>query len=486
MSTYLKGLMPGVLGQLERQQRVRLYREDPVLWAEEYMGLKGQVWSKMREMMESVRDHYGTGVAAGHGVSKSYTAGLIACWWIDTHPLGETESFVATTAPSKAQVDAVWSYIRSFHAVAAQRYADGKVDHPLPGYITSGAEVRWKLPNGNTIAQGRKPPDNKADIAFQGRHATYLLFIGDEATGLSAEMLQSGDRIATGSLNKQLLLLNPTDPSCAAAKMWPRNDDAVQRPGRKRWNFIEIAMHHTPLVTREPGIDLGLMDGISGPTTIERFKEDYPEDDPQYLSRVLGKWPWGSADGILFTEEVIAKAMRTKVVPYDDSPFVQFGVDIARSKNGDNSVVYAAQLGEVWETDPESGKPTVATGVEGTHVRLVRLWKGAPITSTDEKNPGSAERVHSLALAEGASAVNVDASGMGIGVIDALRNNDDQPYELFEVYGSSTVDVDRRAYINLRAEQYAYLRNEMFAGRIDLPEKDAELLQKARQNGKKT
>lgn len=479
MAGYLKGLMPGVLGQLAAQQRVRLYRDDPVLWAEEYMGLKGQVWGKMRETMESVRDHYGTGVAASHGVSKSYTAGLIACWWIDTHPLGETETFVATTAPSKAQVDAVWSYIRFFHNRAAKRFEAGEIDHALPGYITSGAEVRWKLPNGDTIAQGRKPPDNKSDIAFQGRHATFLLFIGDEATGLSEDMLRAGDNIATGRLNKQLLLLNPTDPTCAAAKMWPRNDEAVQREGRKGWNFIGISMFDSPLVTLEAGIDVDKLDGMSGPATIERYREQFPEDDPQWISRVLGQWPWGNADGILFTEEVISRAMRTCVVPYAEDPMIQFGVDVARF-GSDHSVVYSAELGEVWETDPETDKPIRATGRDGLRVRLVRMWRGAPITSSSTDNPGTAERVHALALAEGAVAVNVDASGLGGGVVDALRDKEDMTYELYEVYGSSTVDVDRRMYINLRAEQYFELRKRMFQGTIDLNEKDEELLNELR------
>ena len=467
---FLSELMPSVTEQLSKSGRSKRWAEDPVAWAEEYLGLEGQVWGKMRETMYSVRDNYGTGVAASHGVSKSYTAGLIAGWWIATHPLGETETFVATTAPSKVQVDAVWSYIRSFHMLAQARFEAGLIEAPLPGYLTSGAEVRWKLPTGETIAQGRKPPDNKSDIAFQGRHATNLLFIGDEATGLNKDMLEAGDNIATGARNRQLLLLNPTDPSCEAAKMWPRDDDTEKRDGRKRWNFIRISMFDSPLVTLEEGIDLSKVDGMSGPETIERYQEKFAEDDPQYISRVLGLWPWGAADGILFSEETIARAHRTCGVPDSEEGYIQFGVDVARSGK-DHSVVYQARFGQVWEMDPETDKKVKPTGQRGVWARKVGSWHGAPLTGNDPENPGTAERVAVLARAEGANRVNVDVGGFGIAVVDELAKHA-LSYDLGLVYGQSTEGVDKRAYINTRAMHYGELRRKMFKGEVDLDETD--------------
>lgn len=473
--------MPGVIRDLTQQNMARVYRNDPVRWAEEYMGLEGQIWSKVREMLCSVRDFYGTGVAAGHGVSKSWSAGLVACWWIDTHPLGETETFVATSAPSKAQVDAVWSYVRMFHRRAQDRFDAKLIDHPLPGYITSGAEVRWKLPNGDTIGQGRKPPDNKTDIAFQGRHATYLMVIGDEATGFGDDMLSAFNNIATGKHNRQLLLLNPTDPTCAAAKLWPRpaqSDSEEDRPGAVRWNFIRISMYDSPAVTMEEGIDLDKLDGISGPGTIESYLDRYPEDDPEFTSRVKGDWPWGTANGILFTGEVLARAMRCCVIPDPEDKIIQFGLDVARAGK-DSSVVYEARVGEVWETDPETDKPTKRTGKRGLHVRFVQAWNGAFITSEDPDNPGTAQRLHALAMARGATDVNVDAGGLGIGVIDAIRDMN-PPYSVFEIYGQTQQGVDKRAYNNLRAEQYGELRNNMYSGLVDIDDRDTTLLDELR------
>jgi hypothetical protein len=51
---------------------------DPETWATSVAGL--ELWSKQREIMASVRDHRRTVVRAGHGVSKSHTAAVLACW----------------------------------------------------------------------------------------------------------------------------------------------------------------------------------------------------------------------------------------------------------------------------------------------------------------------------------------------------------------------------------------------------------------------
>ena len=193
-----------VTGEIHKIVKSKRYREDPALWSKEYLGI--DLWSKQREISESVRDNHNTAVAAGHGVGKSFVASIIAAWWADVHPVGET--FIASTAPSVDQIAIIWDGIRRVHGLAKQRYEDGIVDHPLPGYITG--DNKWKLPDGTLLGQGRKPPDNKSDVAFQGQHARYLLAIGDEAVqpkGRARRIVTAG--LETGDLHAQRWGIDP-------------------------------------------------------------------------------------------------------------------------------------------------------------------------------------------------------------------------------------------------------------------------------------
>lgn len=471
--------------QLLIDERKRQYVHDPQMWALDILGL--HLWTKQVEIANSVRDSSRVAVAAGHGTGKSYVAGVICMWWWDTHPLNEEETFIATTAPSKDQVDLIWVNIRTFHARMKMRYDKGEIDHYLPGYITG--DNKYRLGDGQTLGQGRKPPDSKSDIAFQGRHATYLLAIGDEAVGLSEGFLNALEVIAVGQFNKVLLLCNPTDPSCAMARKWP---DPEGRGGDPNWKLLHISVLDSPLITKEPGWENFKETGMSGPDFVEKAKIRYGgEDDPRYIARVLGQWAWDNGVG-LFPEEVISRALRTVVVPDAEDPKHRFGVDIARM-GVDATQVYECLEGFVWETDPETNEPTTRVlgpddePVRGLHIRYVSSWRKRPVTSNDPENPGSAQMVDRLATEFGVQAVNMDAGGgLGAGMFDAIMDiwradsSRADSYMLFQVDGSTPKGIDRRAFINLRAFGFSELKRRMAAGEVDLDIADEELMDELR------
>jgi hypothetical protein len=472
--TYLNELMPGVLGQLQTQSRKRRYREDVGLWANDVLGL--QLWSKQREIGASIVANRNTAVAAGHGVGKTYVAGIIALWWIDTHPLGESHTFVASTAPSKDQVDLLWGVIRQMHGTMKQRFNEGLIDHGPPGEILG--DNKWKLSDGQVIGQGRKPPDNKSDVAFQGRHATYLLAIGDEAVGLDPKLLDGLSNIATGKHNRILLLANPTDPSSAMAKIWP---DSEGRGGNPSWNRIHISMMDSPLITGEDGFDISKAEGLSGWEAVEAARLRYGgKDDPRYIARVLGQWAWDSGLG-LFPEHVISFGVRTVVVPDATGDRLRFGVDVSRA-GVDSTQVYECREGDVWETDPDTGEVTQPTGKRGLRIRHVADWMRAPVTSSNPDNLGTAQRLNTLAKEYRANVINIDAGGgLGVGVFDAIHELEDQgDFYMYEVFGNDRKGVDTRAYINLRAYMFSELKKRMAVGEIDIDFEDEKLLDELR------
>lgn len=469
---FLEDLLPLVEAKFDLDERKRRYLHDPVLWAREYLGV--QLWSKQREILYAIRDNRKTAVAAGHGVGKSYVAAIAMAWWIDVHPLGADASgapqtFVASTAPFQDQISAIlWNNVRILHSLAKIRFDRGEIDHPLPGNITG--DNKWKLEDGTLIGQGRKPPDNKTDSGYQGLHATYLLAIGDEAAGLHKDMIDALGNITTGPHNRLLLIANPTDPTSAMANIWKKK--------LKGWVRMHISVFDSPAVTEEADFDLSRAPALSGWDYINEKRDEWGEDDPQYLSRVMGEWAFDAGNN-LFAETTIARAVNTVVLPDPDAK-PRHGWDVARSGK-DLTVGYRCYEGEVWETDPETSRPTRPTGRRGIHVRHIANWRNAPLVGSDPDNLSSAYRVNEHAIGEGCSFVAVDASGLGAGLVDGLRDLDfgKGRYNVFE-YWASGPSTDKRSYTNARAQHYFGLKEQMFRGEIDLDSKDEILLDELR------
>lgn len=76
------------------------YASDPVAWAKERAGV--ELWSKQRQVIESVRDNPETAVHSCHNTGKSFGAAVATCWWLDVHPPGS--AFVVTCYADDVEV----------------------------------------------------------------------------------------------------------------------------------------------------------------------------------------------------------------------------------------------------------------------------------------------------------------------------------------------------------------------------------------------
>lgn len=423
--------------------------------------------------VDSPRSLYlaGRGMIVTH---NTYIAAVACMWWVDVHPPSKT--FIASTAPTSDQVNLLWDNIRDLHTLMQERYEAGLIDHPPVGQILG--DNKWKLPNGSLVGQGRKPPDEKSDVAFQGRHADYLLAIADEGVGVPEPLIHALSHIATGQYNRQLIIANPTDPSSAMGKIWSENNPA--------WHRMHISVYDSPMITNEPGFDLENAPGLSGWDFIEQAKNDYNctcEDDrhencdPRFIARVLGQWAFDAGDTI-FTEADLARAINTVVVPDPEIKPV-LGCDVAgKGADADASCIYAKWEGEVWETD-ERGRRTRNTGRRGFQIRRVAKWRNAPIVGSNPDNPSAVMRIAQEALAQGSEIVVIDASGFGKAVFDGLEDSGPWPFLGVEAFGSGATS-DNRAYLNRRAEEYFRFKYMMARGEIDLDGDDEELFEELR------
>lgn len=404
------------------QERVnkRLYITDPVMWARERMNV--YLWSKQREILQSLVDHKKTAVKTTHSIGKTFTGALATAWWIDTRG---TDGIVISSAPTYDQVHGLlWEEIRKFHVLGG-----------LPGRVTQ--DDRWIMPfseNGRSVdrlvAQGRKPADTNIH-AFQGTHRPAgVLVILDEGGGVPESIYTGTEAITTAPMDRILAIGNPDDPNTEFGRIF--------REAPEDWNLITVSAFDTPNFTGEE-IPEYLAKSLPQVEWVESRRKDWGEDSNRYKAKVLAEFPDSSDDG-LFNMGQVESAVSSVNIPKRDSVAPVLGVDVARFGT-DRTTVFANWAGHVEHADDWAGLDTLE----------------------------SAERIAEIAKRLGAREIRIDAIGVGAGVKDNLVRMVDEHCAVYEMIGNAA-SPDFNKWYNARAYWYDMLRSRIASGEIDLPE----------------
>lgn len=386
------------------------YVADPQAWAGDKLG--AFLWSKQREIFESVVANRRTAVKSCHGAGKSWSAGALAAWWIDTHAPGE--AIVVSTAPTYKQVHAVlWEEIRKQH----------RTGH-LPGTVLQTDE--WKI-GDVLVGMGRKPADHDAH-GFQGIHRRYVLAILDEACGIPAALWNAVEAITTNEDCRILAIGNPDDPATEFGN--------VCKPG-SGWNVLQISSFDTPNLSGEHVPDY-MRPLLPSKTWVDDAAKRWGTESPVYLSKVLGEFP-ETSENTLIPARYITAAQQRDLEPAQP---VRLGVDVARFGT-DRSVV---------------------TRLSGGVARVLASWGKTATTETTGQ-------VIDIARREGAEQIRVDGVGVGGGVVDRLLELGWPAVDMQAGQGA----LDPVMFLNARAEWYWALRQRFEDGDIDLDPLDDEL-----------
>jgi hypothetical protein len=391
------------------------YLNDPARWVQDKLG--EFLWSKQREVAESVVTHTKTAVKSCHNAGKSRVASRIAAWFIDTY--GEDDGFIVSTAPTYAQVHAIlWEEIRG---AAKQASARG---NPLPGRVLGSDQ--WKLADGKLVGWGRKPADADQH-GFQGIHHKHMLVIVDEACGIPRQLWTAIEAITTGDDVHILAIGNPDDPNTEFGD--------ICKPG-SGWNVITISAFDTPNLTGED-IPAELRPLMLSPDWVED-KKRWGVDSPRYVSKVLGQFPDLGTD-TLISPLLIEAAQQRKLAP---GPHAILGVDVARF--GSDRTTFCLRAGPVARIVGDFGKQdTMAT--------------------TGQVVAAKAEYA--------ADEVRVDGVGVGAGVVDRLV---ELGHDVVDMQ-SGAAAVDSEHFANARAEWWWAVRERFEAGDMDIDPDDDEL-----------
>lgn len=274
------------------------YQDEPVGFLTDVLGMPHKhVWSKMAEILESIRDHQFTAIRAGHSVSKTYTLGRVVPWF----KMCFQPSTIITTAPSDNQVrNQLW---REIHAA----YAGAVV--PLGGKMRT---LQWDVKPSDDCLKSMPPeqremweknfaigfstsPDSATEHAtkMQGWHNKWFLLVLDEACGIMQQIWRTAmESLIIDDQSKVCAIGNPTDPESEFAKVCYSSDPDKQEGGKtytsdQGWNVITVAATDTPNYKQGKRV----IPGLAGREYVERIIKKYGKDGDGTRYRVKGLFP---------------------------------------------------------------------------------------------------------------------------------------------------------------------------------------------------
>lgn len=427
-----------VLGQLSEVERATVavlveqrlsnpwakYEDDPVGFVVD--GLGESLWSKQRDILESLRDNKRTVVPACHAPGKSHLAARAVAWWVSVHPPGT--AMVVTTATTFRQVrNILWTQIRRLQQT-----------HKLPGETT---QIEWRI-GTELVGYGFSPRDTD-ETAVQGIHAPHLLVVVDEAGGIPHTLGRALEAIMTGGHTRLLAIGNPpTDVEDSWFERVCHSD---------LYNVIPISVYDTPNFTGEP---------------VDQCRSCPPEVMPHSIATHLVDHEWVRdvlaefGDESAFVEaRVHARFPRSapnKVIPLSwlesalenqnpiQSREIRLGVDIA-ADGGDEFVIARADGYNVTVRHKSSGQANQnAVDVAGVILEQIRQ------AEADARELRVREPVK----------VKIDTIGVGWGVVSILKRWRDEQMHQSTIIGVNVAERARDAakFTNQRAEMWWNLR----------------------------
>ena len=412
--------------QLQQQvakdpHRFAVYENDPVGFCRNVLGIKRAaewpakyfpnecgLWSKQQDVLKAAATSRRVVVRSGHSCGKSFVVACLVLWWLYAR-----KGLVITTAPAWSSVEGIiW---REIAAIAS------RAPVTLPG---TQLETERKIDN-TWYAIGLST--NSTDV-FQGKHHPRLLVVVDEAPGVPENIHLAILTLATDPQNCVVMIGNPTSLSGTFY-------DAFRRP--HIWTCLHISCFDHPNIIEGKQ----LIAGAIGRQQIEEWREQWGETHPFWAPRVLGEFPRISTRGIIplaWVERAQNEEQRTLALAAAQTAKMPRigGLDVARY--GENACVLTIRHGDAVES------------IESWHHLSLMETCGRAVRAIAD---------HHL------SALVVDASGLGAGVVDRLLEQRQPVY----AYNGGHRAFTQSTFTNRRTEMWWHLRERFEKERLWLP-----------------
>ncbi len=369
------------------EQRER-WQKDPVDFVR--VVFKAEPTEQQAQILNAVAGG-GSRVSAksGHGTGKTTTLAWLI-WW---HVLLFSDSKTPCTAPTSAQLkSALWAELSKWKSQAHPWFKSQMELTSEEAFLRDKKAMQFAVARTAT-------KDNPESL--QGFHATNLMFVIDEASGVDEAVFEVVEGALSTPGARVVMMSNPTRTNGYFYRSHHKD--------RERWKRFTLSCIESPRVAREY---------ISG------IASAYGEDSDFYKVRVKGDFP-SSSVAQLIPLHTVNEAMSRKLnrSQYAFAPKV-LGVDVA------------------WEGDDCS---------------CVFLRQGLLAKCLGTYNVDTVELASIVARFEDehkTDATFIDAGAMGPGTIDNLRHIGREPIPIN--FGSKAI---RPEFANKRAEMWCGVRD---------------------------
>jgi hypothetical protein len=338
-------------------QFITLYRNDPVLFVKEVLGVDPDEWQK--DFLNAVASgERKISIRSGHGVGKSTTASWAMLWFLLTrYPVK-----VVVTAPTSAQLyDALFAELKRWVKELPQPIQD----------LLDVKQERIELKSSATEAFiSARTSRAEQPEALQGVHSDNVMLVADEASGVPEAVFEAAAGSMSGHNALTILLGNPVRSSGFFFDTHNRLKD--------EWWTKRVSCIDSKRVSKE---------------YVDDMKSRYGEESNAFRIRVLGEFP-KSDDDTIIPMDLLESAKHRDTRAYEDAPIV-WGLDVARF-GSDSSVLCKRQSN------------VVHTLERWRNLDLMQLT-GAVVAQYEACD-------HKSKPAE----ILVDSIGLGAGVVDRL------------------------------------------------------------------
>jgi len=341
----------------EIQALLQLYHDDPILFSQQVLEIDPD--DQQKEVITSLyNSKKKSSVRSGRGTGKTYTAGIVIWHFLCTR----SNSQVYITAPSGGTISgAIWPTLGKMYDRMNPIYKDQ--------FEFQTSRIKHLEHPHTWFAQSRTARLENPD-ALAGTHAKNMLYIIDEASGVSDEMF----KVILGSLtetNNYILMVS--NPRRLSGFFF----DSHKPSNRNVFTQLHMSAIKSQWVTKE---------------SIQNWENMYGVDSNHYKVEVLGEFPDREDEAIIPMKIVLEATNRTEE-PVGD---IRWGLDVGA---GNDKSVLIKRQGPVLFPDIKKYKFKDTMRVVG---KVVEEYYATP----EELRPVS---------------IYVDTIGVGKGAGDRLR-----------------------------------------------------------------
>lgn len=403
------------------QELIAELYNNPIAFVIVVLGASPDPWQRkaLRALVEHPKKRFA--IRAGHGVGKTAFEAWVVLWFLFTRLYPK----IICTAPTRQQLsDILWPELSKW--LSSSEIMKRLFEWQKTRIIQIQDPDRWWA-----SARTASKPEN-----FAGIHERDVLFICDEASGISDGIYEVIEGALTTDGAFLILCGNPTRTS---GEFY----DAFHSRSRLYWT-IRVSCLESPRVTRD---------------YIENLKEKYGEGSDIFRVRVEGNFPRSEPDVFIPLEYAEGAAQRD-VIEYDERdpenprPIhvgpLHLGVDPARF--GGDEIIFYSRIGP-HVFPPEVHKDQETTVTAGQVIRL-----GRELMS----------KYHRPQI-----VIKIDVGGLGAGVFDmVVEQSAKENGEWIVVpinFGGAPTEDKKNEFGNFASQMWANLRDMLRDEELHLP-----------------